>query len=236
MTGKQKNKIKRCKDISVLNLESLIFNSSAGFTLLELTISITMIGFIVLIIVGALSLGFRSVESGEKKIESFERIRSSINIINAQIQSQIPLKFINEDGEEEYYFKGEANFMQFATNYSIWGGEKGYVIATYVVENDENGKQTLFVTENIIGINEYRDTRLFDKFDRIYFEYFIKSEIDEEGFWTEYIQEENIIPEKIRLHLINGYKDFSMIIPVMARGTTVQLFEAKQKFIGPFTE
>lgn len=234
MIEKQKHKIKRCRDI--LNLESFIFTSSGGFTLLELTISITMIGFIVLIIVGALSLGFRSIESGEKKIESFERVRTSLNIINAQIQSQIPLKFINEDGEEEYYFKGEADFMQFATNYSIWGGEKGYVIATYVVENDENGKQVLFVTENIMGMNEYRNTHLFEKFDRIYFEYFIKSDIDEEGFWTEYLQEENIIPEKIRLHLINGYKDFSMIIPVMARGATIQLFESKQKFIGPFTE
>lgn len=237
MAKNTKYKIIHCKERFVPIFEPLSLNSSSGgFTLLELTISITMIGFIVLIIVGALSLGFRSVESGEKKIESFERVRSSINIINAQIQSQIPLKFVNEDGEEENYFKGESGFMQFATNYSIWGGEKGYVIATYVVENDENGKQMLFVTENVIGMNEYRDVRLFEKVDRIYFEYFVKSEIDEEGFWTEYLQEKNIIPEKIRLHLVNGYRDFSMIIPVMARGSTIQLFEAKQKFIGPFTE
>ncbi len=236
MAMNTKYKIIHCKESLISIFKPLSSScSSRGFTLLELTISITMIGFIVLIIVGALSLGFRSVESGEKKIESFERIRTSINIINAQIQSQIPLKFVNEDGEEENYFKGESDFMQFATNYSIWGGEKGYVIATYVVENDENGKQMLFVTENVIGMNEYRDVRLFEKVDRIYFEYFVRNEF-EEGFWTEYLQEENIIPEKIKLHLVNGYRDFSMIIPVMARGSTIQLFEAKQKFIGPFTE
>src|SRR3989337_2471377 len=70
---------------------------SAGFTLLELLISIVMLGIIMVILVGALRLGFRSVESGEKKIESFERMRVSLSIIDSQIQSQIPLTYQNEE-------------------------------------------------------------------------------------------------------------------------------------------
>jgi general secretion pathway protein J len=62
-----------------------------GLTLLELIISITIIGIIILIITGAMQLSFRSVESGEKKIEALERMRSSLAVIDSQIQSEIPL-------------------------------------------------------------------------------------------------------------------------------------------------
>ena len=226
--------MQNCRN-SFLSFEYLVFDSRRGFTLLELTISITMIGFIVLIIVGALGLGFRSVESGEKKIETFERIRSSINIINSQVQSQIPLKYTNEYGVEEYYFKGETGFMQFATNYSIWGGEKGYVIVTYTVETGNNGKQILFVSENIIGMDEQRDAKLFDNFDKIYFEYFVKLMTEEKGFWTEYLSEKNIIPEKVRLHLLDGTRELSMIIPIRTSGSMSQMFRETEKSIGPFS-
>ena len=99
----------------------------AGFTLLELTISIMLIGIIVLIIVGAMRLGMRSVEAGERRIDTFERSQSSLNIIDSQIQSFVPLTYVSEDGTNKYYFSGERESMQFSTNYSIWGGERGYV-------------------------------------------------------------------------------------------------------------
>jgi type II secretory pathway pseudopilin PulG len=214
-------------------LNSFFNSRRAGFTLLELTISITMIGFIVLIIVGALRLGFRSVESGEKKIETLERIRSSINIINSQIQSQIPLKY-TEEAEERYYFKGKNEFMQFATNYSIWGGEKGYVIATYRSEPGDNGKQTLFASESIIGMDLQRETKLFDTFDRVYFEYFYIDPVEQQGYWVKQLPDEDIIPEKVKLHLVDGSKELVMVIPVRVNGSPVEVFGASERLFGPF--
>src|SRR4030042_3127635 len=125
-------------------------------------------------------LGSRSVASGEERIESLERIRTSLNIIDSQIQSEIPLTYIDEDSNKKYYFKGEKEFMQFTTNYSIWGGEKGYVTATYKVEAGENGKQILYATEKIIGLEGERSTKLFDTFENIFFEYFYKDPAEEE--------------------------------------------------------
>jgi general secretion pathway protein J len=191
---------------------------NSGFTLLELIISIALIGLIVLIITGALRLGFRSIDSGERKIESIERIRSSLNIIDSQIQSELPLTYFNEDGENKYFFKGEEALMQFPTNYSIWGGERGYVIATYRVETGMDGKQALYVSEHFIGIDYKRDTKLFDSFERIYFEYFYKDPTEEEGNWVNEWTDDTSIPEKVMLHLIDGRRDFSMIIPYRSRG------------------
>lgn len=197
-------------------------NSRSGFTLLELTISIAIIGLIVLIVAAAMRLGYRAVDSGEKRIESFERMRASLNILDSQIQSEMPLTY-DDEGVRKFYFKGERNLMQFATNYSIWGGEKGYVIAAYRVESGGNGKEVLYVTENIVGFEGKRDTKLFDNFDSIYFEYFFKDPTEEEGKWVEQLTDEDEahIPEKVKLHLVEGTTDLSIIIPFRARGSSI---------------
>lgn len=192
-----------------------------GLTLLELIISIAIVGIIVLIIGGAMQLGFRSVESGEKKIEALERMRSSLTVIDSQLQSEIPLTY-DDEGERKYYFVGDRGFLQFATNYSIWGMGQGYSIAIYAVETGENGKQVLYATENTVGIETTRTVRLFDAFDSIYFEFFYRDPTEEEGMWVEDWTDEFNFPEKIKIHLIEGMKEFSMIIPLRARGSLAQ--------------
>lgn len=194
--------------------------SHSGFTLLELTISITLLALIVIIILGAMRISIRSVESGEAKVESFERIRSSMNILDSQIQSQIPLSYVQEgEAEVKFYFKGERQFLQFTTNYSIWGGEKGFVLATYSVLPGKNGKQILSVSENVINMDIKREARLFDTFESIYFEYFYKNPTEEVGHWVDQWTETNQIPGKIRLHFMNGPRELSFIIPVRVRGS-----------------
>ena len=96
-------------------------------------ISIAMLVIIIVVISGAMRIGSRSIASGEKKVESLERLRTSLSIINAQIQSGLPVTFLDQ-GATKYYFKGDRNSLQLSTNYSIWGGQRGYVIVAYRVE------------------------------------------------------------------------------------------------------
>lgn len=191
--------------------------NEAGFTLLELIISISMLVLIIVIIGGAMRLGSRSVTVGEKKIETLERVRASLNLIDSQIQSITPLTYI-EDAAKKFYFKGERDTLQFSSNYSVWLGQRGYVIAAYRVETDNYGKQTLYVSENIVGTEAKKETKLIEASDGIYFDYFIKEPTDEKGKWVEKWTDDNNIPEKIRLHLINGTKEFAMLIPVRTKG------------------
>ena len=196
-----------------LQVETCNFNL-AGFTLLELTISITIIGVIVLMVGSAMRLGFRSVDSGEKKMESLERFRASLAIIDSQVQSEIPLTYM-ENGDLRFYFKGQKEFLQFSTNYSLWDRQMGYVLVKYKVVSEDGKKKSLYVSENIIGIKDKRKTKLLDDFDDIYFEYFYKDLTDEKK--VEWIKEwkYNVYPpEKVRLNLVNGTKIFSFIIPV----------------------
>jgi general secretion pathway protein J len=192
--------------------------SEAAFTLLELTISLMMIGIIVLIILGAMRLGFRSVDSGERRIEILERLRTSMTIVNSQIQSEIPLTW-DDNGDKKFYFSGERESLQFATNYSIWGGQTGYVVVKYGVEADDNGKYSLTASENIVGTENSRETRLFEGLDSVYFEYFYKDPTEEQGNWVDKWPDTMNTPDKVRLTLARGEKDFSIIIPMRTPGT-----------------
>jgi general secretion pathway protein J len=204
-----------------LNISDLFNSRKAGFTILELTISISLIGLIVLIILGALRLGYRSIESGEKRIEYLERIRSSFNIIDSQIQSYSPLTY-EDQGEKKYYFQGKRGLMQFSTNYSVWGGEKGYVVATYTVTPAENGKQILYVTEHIVGLESTREAKLFDHFDAIYFEYFSRDPIEQIGTWVDEWTKQDNVPEKVKIHFIEGPKDLTLIIPLRIKSSLLE--------------
>lgn len=198
------------------NLKLKIQYSNRGFTLLELLISIVILVIIILIIAGAMRLGFRSVDAGEKKTESLERFRTSLNIINSQIQSLLPIT-LSEEGTQQSNFTGSRQSMHFSTNYSIWGVQKGYVEVSYDVSYEDTGKQALYASENIMGTEGSKEIKLFDALDEIYFDYFYKDPTEEEGKWVEEWTDTLSLPEKIRLHLIKGKTDFSLIIPVRVR-------------------
>ncbi len=244
-----------------------------GFTLLELMISISMLVIIIVIISGAMRLASRSIADGERKIEALERLRTSFSIINAQIQSGMPLMYSDQGGlslqgtqgpqqgvqqgakpgvqgaqgtqqgaqqstpqqgpqqgvqgtqgvlgTQKSYFKGDGKSLQLSTNYSIWGGQKGYVLVTYRVDTDRSGKRALYASEHIIGIEASRETKLLEGFDDIGFEYFEKGlVVGEPGTWVQQWTNDTATPSKIRLYLLSGSKERRMVLPIRASAQT----------------
>jgi len=192
-----------------------------GFTLLELMISITLIVFILLIAGTAIRLGLRSVDSGEKRIESLERFRASLNIIDAQVQSELTVP-MQENAGKRIVFLGDSESMQFPSNFSLWGNQPGYVTVSYKVAQDQWGKQDLYVEETGTGVTGKGEVKLFEFFDRIYFDYFYKDPKEEKGSWVEEWTTTDSVPEKIRLHLVNGEREMSFIIPMKMRDLIVR--------------
>lgn len=188
-----------------------------GFTLLELIISITLVAIIVLIIAGAASLGYRSFNSGERKLNAVERLRASLTIIDAQVQSGVPLT-LEDGGVKQYYFVGEQDTLKFSTNYSIWGGQRGYVIVNYRIETDGRGKRTLFASEYKVGMENQKETKLLDGFDEITFDYYKQDETEEVGEWVNQWADEEMMPSRIRINLVKGANTLSYIMPVRVGG------------------
>lgn len=192
-----------------------------GFTLLELVISITLMAIIVVMAAGATTLGYRAVNSGERKIDTTERLRGVLTVMDAQIQSACPLTS-SEGGPKEYVFEGTRESLRISSNYSIWGGQRGYVIAEYRVEADDHEKQALFVAETKVGMDNQKETKLLYGFDEIFFEYYSEEATEEEGQWMDYMSDEGSVPRMIRLNLLRGGAALSFIMPVRVMGTVGQ--------------
>ncbi len=188
---------------------------SEGYTLLELLISITLIAVILLIVGGAMRLGFRSVDSGEKKIDSLERYKASLDILDSQLQSAFSMK---EGGpgtlEKKYSFRGDRESMEFPTNRSIWGEQKGYVVVAYTVEADCCGKKSLGISEGFIGVERRADAKLLTSVDSIYFEYFSKDPFEEKGKWVDQWTDQGSVPKMVRITLVDKYGKLALIVPV----------------------
>lgn len=198
-----------------------ILPAERGFTLLELLISITMLALILVIIFGTMRLGFRSVESADRKMEALERKRMSLSIITAQTASHVPLTY-DDEGTKRYYFSGSSDAMQFTTNYSIWGGQKGYVTVNYRVESEAGGKQSLYASESTVALEGTRETKLLEGLDSVTFEYYYKDPTEEKGEWVEEWSDDQATPEKVRLRLVEGTRSVSLILPVRVKGTLSQ--------------
>lgn len=188
-----------------------------GFTLLELIISLALLALIVTITLGAMRMGSRSIASGERRTEILERYRTVSALMDAQVQSQLPITQ-EQDGKKSYYFRGDSKTLRMVTGHSIWGGQRGYVIVDYRVESEDGGKETLWASEQTPGIEGKRETRLFTAASGISFAYFNREPADSEGKWTEEWSEETLIPSAIRLHVNDDVKENLLVFPVRSRG------------------
>jgi general secretion pathway protein J len=195
-------------------------DSRHGFTLLELLIAMSLLVLIVSITMGALRLASRSVAAGERRMESQERFRTVTALLDAQIQSQMPLSY-GEEGNKRYYFRGDSKSLRLVTNHSIWAGARGYVIVNYRVAAGDGGKETLYASEQSLGIEGTREAGLFLNASEVSFEYYRREANEEAGIWVEQWDDETAMPEKVRLHLGYGTKKFLFQFPLRAKGKTV---------------
>jgi prepilin-type N-terminal cleavage/methylation domain-containing protein len=185
--------------------------SEQGFTLLELMIAVTLLAM------GALRLASRSVAAGERRMENQERFRTVSSVMDAQIQSQLPLTYFVE-GNRVYYFRGDRQTVRLTTSHSLWSGAKGYVLVDYRVENDQAGKQSLMAAEQTPGIEGKRETKLFAAADEISFGYYRRDPTDKAGIWVEQWSAGISLPTAIRLQVSYGEKKFLFLFPVRVQG------------------
>ncbi len=184
----------------------------SGFTLIELLVSIVLICLIVTIMGMAMRMGYRSMTKGEQKTIALERFKASLSLIDAQIQSGVPLK--STEGEiNQFMFDGKKESLRFVSNLSLIGGQRGNVTVAYRVETGADSKKTLYAQENTIGIENQRDIKLLEGFDDIHFEYFFKEATAEQGEWIEEWTDTATLPGKVRIHLTRGSQTITLIIP-----------------------
>jgi prepilin-type N-terminal cleavage/methylation domain-containing protein len=187
-----------------------------GFTLMELLIAMTLFLVIITLLGGALRLAFRTIGVGEQRINILERYRSSYGILTTQLQSALPFTY-EEDGARRFYLKGNDKNLEFATSQAIWGADRGWVISSYQLEANDEGKLSLYASERSIGIEGIQKIKLYDDLSSFAFSYFGKESSADEGKWVDEWQDNTRYPELIRVNLTRDAGEERLLIPLYAR-------------------
>jgi len=126
---------------------------SRGFTLLELLIALTITAVIVVIIFGALRIGIRAWEKGEKDVDSRQRQRIVLDLIKRQLASTCVSDVWGRD-QQLVSLKGDNKSIEFVSHIPMAPGNRfGLVYVKYAVKQEkEGGKEHLTFYEKNIAL------------------------------------------------------------------------------------
>ncbi len=124
--------------------------SQIGFTLIEVTIAITLLALIAATLYGAFYLGQRAMVKSQIRSEESQRLRSVGGLLATYIRSAYPCRPSPQDAS--IFFSGEKNQLTFISAFSSGMGGRGFskVIVVGAESGEERGSLTL---EEIIPLS-----------------------------------------------------------------------------------
>jgi general secretion pathway protein J len=164
----------------------------AGFTLLELIVSLTILGVIVTIVYGAMNVGVRAWEKGERDVEGRQRYRIVLDRIGQQLASTVvPVETAPADAAR-HLLKGDGDAVEFVSRISLDPENRsGPVDVKYEVQTIGDGARSLVCHEQILARRspdatepEAEGEEVFVLFPRVAecrFEYFRASHPEDAG-------------------------------------------------------
>jgi general secretion pathway protein J len=188
---------------------------AAAFTLVEVMVTLTIMGFILLMIFGAFRLGIAAWEKGETNKEEYQRTRIASQLISQQMKSAVPYKIKTQKAEGDYLaFEGKARSLKFVSALSLKARKpSGLVYAFYEFREGGKGGGRLILYEgrvlnkNFLEENPPEDAAvpIFEGLADVRFEYYREEDPEKNriGGWVEEwsAKEEKELPTALRVTL-----------------------------------
>ena len=213
---------------------SAVDRRRAGFTMIEVMISITLLALVAGICYAAFHLGIRAVGKGESAVATAQRLRAATDVLIHQVKSAVASPALI-DGDTYPYFYGNAKSMSFVTEAGQLGGG-GRARVTYSFVDDpapqlKLEESTAFDAETLGGsrpeADQARSETILDGFRTMSFEYYDGTDsLDCPGHWCSSWnpQEAETIPAAVRIKIegLNGLDEdiWGQEIPLMAVAAT----------------
>ena len=121
--------------------------SQIGFTLIELTIAITLLALIAVTLYGAFYLGQRALVKSQIRSEESQRLRSAGDLLAASIRSAYPYRFSRTAAS--IFFSGQEDRLTFVSALSSGMGGRGMSEITISWQGGEDGTGLLALEEKI---------------------------------------------------------------------------------------
>lgn len=178
---------------------------SSGFTLIEVIITLTILGFIILIVSETFRLGLSTWERGDSIKEDYQKIRMISQLVSRQIKSAVPYKFKTEKAEGDYLaFQGKHNSLRFVSALAMKAKRpEGFVYVVYQFKDEGEKKGRLVLYEQrALNRNFFEDDlkedsalTLFEGVSQVRFEYYREAN-EEKNQKEEWVEEWNAKEEK----------------------------------------
>ncbi len=167
-----------------------------GFTLLELMVSLALMVLIVGIVFGSLRIGSRAWERGERDVESHQKTRIVLGMIQRQLASTC-VHEVKGPGGKSFLLKGDDKSLTLVSYIPLIPTNKyGMVYAYYQVEpkQESEGERLVFYEKNVVLLNEDSDldspneddfTELISGINEIGFEYLKDQDDEDSDVWQQ---------------------------------------------------
>ena len=186
---------------------------SSGFTLIEVVVALTILGFIILMVSGTFRLGLSAWERGDSIKEDYQKIRMISQLVSRQIKSAVPYKIKTEKAEGDYLaFDGKAHSLRFVSALAMKAKRpEGFVYVVYQFKDEGEKKGRLVLYEQrALNRNFFEDDlkedsalTLFEGVSQVRFEYYREAnkEKNQTEGWVEQwnAKEENELPKALRM-------------------------------------
>ena len=114
-----------------------------GFTLLELLISMALLGLILVLLFGGLRLAVRSWDAVQQQVDSVNLVRSVESLLRREFAIAYPYRWkIGPD--QRMAFHGERNKIQFVAQLPLRVGDGGLYIVSLELQQDGRGKRMVW--------------------------------------------------------------------------------------------
>lgn len=194
------------------------WGSPFGFTLIEVMVTLTILGFILLMVFSVFRLGLSAWEKGESSKEKYQTMRVISQMIARQVKSIVPYRIKTRKSEGDYLaFQGTDRSLKFVSALPLKSRRpEGLVYVIYEFREEGRGKGRLVLYEQRVLNRDFIEEdpkpetaiSLFEGISRVRFEYYREEspEKDQAGSWLEEwnTKEERELPRAIRLTLVQG--------------------------------
>ena len=189
----------------------------AGFTLVEVMVSLTVLGFILLMIFGAFRLGLSAWERGDSIKEEYQKVRIISQLISQQIKSFVPYKIKTKKAEGDYLaFNGKARSLRFVSALPIKAKQpEGFIYVVYEFKegSGEEGGRLILYEQRVLNRDFFEDAlkeelgiSLLEGIDNVRFEYYQEEDSDKnqpEGWIEEWnAKETKEFPRALKMTIL----------------------------------
>lgn len=129
--------------------------ATAGFTLLELLVSITIVSLLATTILFGWRVASAAWQRANDRLQQQRTVLATHQLLQEQMASMVPYQARTAAGASEFFFQGEAATARFVSRYALsHRARSGLYLIEYRIAEQSDGSKQLLLNESPVGSRE----------------------------------------------------------------------------------